>query len=115
MRSMFALGVATGIAAFTLFGLQPAEAVAAPDRTVAIYLGGLRESATTVNLGEQVTWINASGTPVARVVFDEVTGAPTDSGLFTSSVTRTFSRPGVYPYTTFLGARAPVRGRIVVE
>lgn len=115
LRNILTLGLAIVVGGFTLFGIQSVEAVAAPDQSVAVHLGGLRQSVTTAHSGEQVTWINTSGTPVARVVFDELPGAPTDSGLFTSSVTLTFSRPGVYPYTALVGARAPVRGKIVVK
>ena len=116
MRKIMAFEMALAVWSLALIGPHPHEAVAVPDRTVAIHLGGLREPVTTVSPGEEVTWINASGAPAVRVVFDGVSGAPENSGLFTSSVSRSFSHPGDYPYTAFVGARAlPIRGMIVVR
>lgn len=111
---VFGILLAMGIPA--VIGLDPIEAVAVPDAVVAITVGALRPTITTLNTGEQVTWINASGIPVVRVVFDTVAGAPEGTALFTSSLTLPFSRPGVYPYTAFVGGKAlPVRGKIVVK
>jgi len=116
MKKSVMLGVLLAIGILAVIGLNPIEAVAVPDPVVAITLGALRPTLTTLNPGEQVTWINASGFPVVRVVFDAVAGAPDVRGFFPSSITLPFSRPGVYPYTAFVGGKAlPLRGKIVVK
>lgn len=112
------IGIATlGMAvAFALIGFVPVEAFAA-DPHVAIHTGGVREAVTTVSPGDEVTWINVSGAHVVRVVFDNgATGAPEGTGLFTSSASLTFTRPGVYAYTAYVGSQALThRGKIVVK
>ncbi len=116
MTKTVALGMALTFATLGLVTLDLAEAIAIPDGTVAIQPAGLREAVTTVSPNERVTWINASGTPVVRVVFDETPGAPEHTGLFTGSVSRVFTRSGVYDYTALVGGRAwPIRGKIVVK
>lgn len=116
MKTSVLLGVAFAIGILAVIGLDPIEAVAVPDAVVTITVGALRPTLLTVNRGEQVTWINASGIPVVRVVFDTVAEAPDVKGFFTSSVTLPFSHPGVFPYTAFVGGKAlPVRGKIVVK
>ncbi len=116
MRNILVLGIPLTAATFAMIGLDPIEAVAVPDAVVMIHTSALMERVTTVAPGEQVTWTNASGTPVVHVVFDEVVGAPEATGLFTGSFTRSFSRHGVYPYTVHVGTKArPLRGKIVVK
>ena len=116
MKTSGVLGVALALGILAVIGLDPIEAVAVPDAVVGITLGTLRPTMTTVNPGEQVTWLNVSGTPVARLLFDAVVGAPEATSFFTSSVTLAFSRPGVYPYTALVGGRAwPLRGTIAVK
>lgn len=116
MRSVIALTIGLVVGTVALAGAGATEATAAPDALVAITTGALRPTLTTLNPGEQVTWINASGFPVVRVVFDTVAGARDMRGFFPSSVTLPFSRPGVYPYTAFVGGKAlPLRGKIVVK
>ncbi len=110
------LAIAFVIGTFAVIGLGPVEGVAGPETIVVITSGTLRPTMATVNRGEQVTWTNVSGTPVARLVFDAGAGAPEATGLFTSSVTVSFSRPGVYRYTAYVGGRAwPIRGQVVVK
>ncbi|MGH7369878.1 MAG: hypothetical protein ACREIN_03220 [Candidatus Methylomirabilaceae bacterium] len=118
MRIIVALGMALAVGTFALVGLDPTEAVAVPDGPVTIHTGGLKEPVTTVNLGEPVTWINASGAPAVRLIFEPLVGAPESNPLFTSSVTLMFSYPGVYPYAVFKGGGKwawPTRGKIVVK
>jgi plastocyanin len=116
MKRAAALAVAFAFVTLGLVALAPAEAVAIPDATVAIQPAGLREVVTTISPNERITWINASGTPVVRVVFDEIAGAPEQTGLFASSATRVFTHTGVYGYTALVGGRAwPIRGKIVVK
>lgn len=116
MRHIVALGMALVIGAFALIGLNPVQAVAVPDGTVTVISGGLRDTLTVVSRGEQVTWINATGIPVVRLIFDGITGAPEGKGLFTSSISLLFPRPGEYPYTVLPGGKAlAIRGRIVVK
>lgn len=116
MLKTVALGMALAFAALGLVALDPPEVIAIPDATVAIQPAGLRETVTTIGPGEQVTWINASSTPVVRVVFDTTEGAPENTGLFTSAASLLFGRSGVYAYTAFIGGRAwPIRGKVVVK
>lgn len=117
MRRIAALGMALAVGSVTLIGLHPVEAIASGDPHVAIHTGGVREAVTTVSPGDQVTWINVSGAHVVRVVFDNsAAGAPEGTGLFTSSASLTFTRPGVYAYTAYVGSQALThRGKIVVK
>ncbi len=116
MKNRVAVGLALAVGCLALTGLVPAKDSAALDAVVVISARTLRPAMTVVNRGEPVTWINVSGTPVARLVFfDDVVDGPAPTGLFTSSVTRSFSRPGEYPYTVFVGARWASRGQIVVK
>lgn len=117
MRKIAVLGMFLAVGSFVLIGLDPAQAVAA-DPHVAIHTGGVRDAVTIVSPGDQVTWINVSGAHVVRVVFDNgAAGAPEQTGLFTtSSPSLTFPRPGVYPYTAYVGSQALAhRGKIVVK
>ncbi len=116
MQKIVSFRIALAVTTFAMIGLGSVQVVAAPDAVVMIHTSALMERVTTVAPGEQVTWTNASGTPVVHVVFDEVVGAPEATGLFTGSFTRSFSRPGVYPYTVHVGTKArPLRGKIVVK
>lgn len=115
MRKMAALGMALAVGSFALIGLDPAQAVAA-DPHVAIHSGSLREAVTTVGPGDEVTWINVTGNPVVHLDFESAVDGQGYHRLFTSSTTLQFTRPGVYPYTIYVGARAlPLRGEIVVK
>jgi plastocyanin len=116
MRNSVPLGIPLTLAGLALIAVVTTDAVANPDRLVVVHSGALREAVTAVTVGEPVTWVNASGTPVVRVVFDPDARVPDSTGLFTSSVTMQFRHPGVYAYTAFVGGRAwPVRGKIVVR
>ncbi len=116
MTKTVALGMALALAAFGLVALDPADAIATPDGIVTIQPAGLREAVTSVGPNERITWINASGTAVVRVVFDETPGAPEQTGFFSSTASLVFDRPGVYAYTALVGGRAwPIRGKIVVK
>ncbi len=109
-------GLAFAMVILGLIALAPDRALPASEAVVSITQGTLRPQVIIVTPGTPVTWINVSGTPVARLVFDAGAGAPEATGLFTSSVTVSFARPGVYRYTAYVGGRAwPIRGQVVVK
>jgi len=113
MRKIVMLGMVLAVGSFTLIGFVPAEAGSAQ---VAIHSGGVKDPVTTVSPGDEVTWVNATGNPVIHLDFESPPESHAYHMLFTSSTTLQFSRPGVYPYTVYIGARALAhRGRIVVK
>ncbi len=113
MRKLVMLGMVLAVGSFALIGFVPVGADAAQ---VAIHSGGLKDQVTTVSSGDEVTWINASGTPVIHLDFESPPETHPYHMLFTTSTTLQFSRPGTYPYTVYVGTQALAhRGKIVVK
>lgn len=106
-------GMVLIVGSIALIGFVPVEANTAQ---VAIHSGGVKDPVTTVSSGDEVTWVNATGNPVIHLDFESPPESHAYHMLFTSSTTLQFSRPGVYPYTVYIGARALAhRGKIVVK
>ena len=114
MRKIALLGMALAVWGVAMTALDPPEALATH---VVVHRGGLHETVTTVSPGDHVTWINVTGDPAIRVVFDDRTlGAPERTKLFTTETTIEFPRPGTYPYHVHVGARPlTLKGTIVVK
>lgn len=114
MRKIALLGMALAVFGFAMTALNPPEALATH---VVIHTGKLHEPVTTVNSGDHVTWINATGDPAVSVVFENRTlGAPIRSRLFTTETSIEFPNPGTYPYHVHVGARPVVlKGKIEVK
>lgn len=113
MRKLVMLGMVLAVGSFALIGFVPVEADAAQ---VAIHTGGVKDPVTTVSSGDEVTWVNVTGSPVIHLDFESPPESHAYHMLFTTSTTLQFSRPGTYPYTVYVGARAlSLRGEIVVK
>src|SRR5574337_799151 len=114
MRKIAWLGMALAVWGVAMTALDPPEALATH---VVIHRGVLHETVTTVNPGDHVTWINATGDPAVSVVFEDRTlGAPVRSRLFTTETSIELPNPGTYPYHIHVGARPLVlKGKIVVK
>jgi plastocyanin len=113
MRTIVMLGIALAVGSFALPGAVSVEADTAQ---VAIHTGGVKDQVTTIRTGDEVTWINASGTPVIHLDFESPPETHPYHMLFTTSTTLQFSRPGTYPYTVYIGGQALAhRGKIVVK
>src|SRR5574337_66593 len=112
--AMIRLGMALAVFGVAMTALDPPEALATH---VVIHTGKLHEAVTTVNSGDHVTWINATGDPVIRVVFEnDIVGAPVRSKLFTTETSIEFPNPGTYPYHIHVGARPlTLKGTIEVK
>lgn len=111
--AMIGLGIALVVGGVAPIGFGLIEADAAH---IAIHSGRVSDTVTTISPGDEVTWINATGNPVIHMDFESPVDSQGDHRLFTSSTTLRFSRPGVYPYTVYVGARAlTLRGTIVVR
>lgn len=112
--AMIGLGMALAVFGVAMTALDPPEALATH---VVIHTGKLHEAVTTVGTGDHVTWINATGDPSIRVVFENGTlGAPIRSKLFTTEASIEFPNPGTYPYHIHVGARPVVlKGTIEVK
>lgn len=113
MRKIVTLGMVLAVGGFALIGFVPVEANAAQ---VAIHSGGVKDPVTTINTGDEVTWVNAAGSHVIHLDFESPPESHAYHMLFTSSTTLQFSHPGVYPYTVYVGSQAlSHRGKIVVK
>lgn len=113
MRKLVMLGMVLAVGSFALIGFVPVEADAVQ---VAIHTGGVKDPVTTVSSGDEVTWVNVTGSPVIHLDFESPPESHAYHMLFTTSTTLQFSRPGTYPYTVYVGARAlSLRGEIVVK
>lgn len=113
MRTIMMLGMVLAVGSFALIGFVPIEADAAQ---VAIHSGGVKDQVTTINTGDEVTWVNAAGSHVIHLDFESPPETHPYHMLFTTSTTLQFSRPGTYPYTVYIGAQALAhRGKIVVK
>ncbi|NJD69311.1 MAG: hypothetical protein C3F12_08500 [Candidatus Methylomirabilota bacterium] len=108
------LGMALAVLGVAMTALDPPEALATH---VVIHTGKLHEAVTSVSAGDHITWINATGDPAIRVVFENGTlGAPVRSKLFTTEASIEFPRVGTYPYHIHVGARPLVlKGTIEVR